>query len=265
MTNVYPSTFKHIEEKLKKYKIPEQCIHCGTCRTYYQSKYWNPVCPSGQWKLFDPYFLSGKMQLAMGLINGRVKWSKEIANPFFECTTCGNCSEQCHIVETDGTRPIFDVALPLLEAVRADAFAHGFGPEVQRKYCQATIAKHNPYNEPHEQRNAWLKEAIGESSLSKSPDYVLYLGCTSSYRQKNIALATAKIFQKLGLKFTILDDEYCCGSPMLRTGQWAGVADLAKHNFAEVKKTGAKTVVTQAASRSGTTITLRRTMVEYLA
>jgi ferredoxin len=75
MTNVYPSTFKHIEEKLKKYKIPEQCIHCGTCRTYYQSKYWNPVCPSGQWKLFDPYFLSGKMQLAMGLINGRVKWS----------------------------------------------------------------------------------------------------------------------------------------------------------------------------------------------
>ncbi|MCQ5377507.1 MAG: (Fe-S)-binding protein [Candidatus Methanomethylicia archaeon] len=244
MSNVYPKSFKHIEDKLKTYKIPQQCIHCGTCRTYYQSKFWNPVCPSGQWKLFDPYYLSGKMQLAMGLIKGRIKWSKEIANPFFECTLCGNCSEQCHVVETDGRRPIFELALPLLEAVRADAVANGFGPDVQRKYCEAIVEKHNPYNEPHEKRTAWLKEALGEDAFSKNPDYVLFLGCTSSYRQKNIALATAKIFQKLGLKFTVMDDEYCCGSPILRTGRWEPVADLAKHNFEEVRKTGAKTVVT---------------------
>jgi heterodisulfide reductase subunit D len=240
----YPESFKHIEAKLAASKVPEQCIHCGTCRTYYQSCYWEKVCPSGEWKQFDPYYLSGKMQLAMGLINGRVKWSKDIANPFFECTLCGNCSEQCHVVETDGKRPIFDLAIPLLEAVRAEAVNHGFGVEAHSKFTEYIGKEHNPFNEKASQRTAWLKKAMGESALSDKPDFVLFVGCTSSYRQKNIAIATAKTFQKLGLKFTVLDDEYCCGSPLLRTGHWAPVKELAQHNIEAIKETGAKTVVT---------------------
>jgi len=240
----YPKSFKHVEAKLKAGNVPQQCIHCGTCRTWYQSKFWNPICPSGEWKNFDPYYLSGKMQLVMGLMKGRLKWSEAIARPFFECTMCGNCSEQCYIVETDGTRPIFELALPLLEAVRADAVAHGFSPPEHKKFAQAIATKHNPYDEKHENRTAWLKGAIGETKLSKKPDLVLFVGCTSSYRQKNIAISTAKVFKKLGLNFTVMEDEYCCGSPLLRTGQWDPVKDLAKHNIEEVKKTGAETIVT---------------------
>jgi len=240
----YPESMKHIEAKLRESKVPEQCIHCGTCRTWYQSKYWEPVCPSGEWKKFDPYYLSGKMQLAMGLINGRVKWSKEIANPFFECTLCGNCSEQCYVIETDGSRPIFELTVPLLEAVRADAVKKGLGPAAHKKIAENIKEQNNPFGEQASSRTAWLKDTIGGSALSPNPDFVLFVGCTSSYRQKNIAIATAKIFQKLGLKFTVLDDEVCCGSPLLRTGQWDQVKGLADRNIAAIRATGAKTVVT---------------------
>jgi heterodisulfide reductase subunit D len=240
----YPKSMKYIQNELDAAKVPQQCIHCGTCRTWYQSKNWDKVCPSGEWKGFDPYYLSGKMQLVMGLLNGRVKWSKEIANPFFECTLCGNCSEQCYIVETNGDRPIFRLALPMLEAVRAEAVAHGLNPEAQKKFGEYISAKHNPYNEEHKARTSWLKEAVGKTQLSKNPDFVYFVGCTASYRQKNIAIATVKAFKKLGLNFVVMEDEYCCGSPLLRTGQWEKVKELAKHNIEEVKKTGAKTIVT---------------------
>ena len=239
----YPDSFKHIEKKLKASNIPEQCIHCGTCKSWYQSKYWERVCPSGEWKNFDPYYLSGKMQLALGLINGRVKWSSQIARPFFECTLCGACSEQCHVVETNGYRPIFDLAIPLLEAVRADAVSRGLGPEEHQRMGKAIATSYNPYDEKHADRTAWLKEAVGEFQPSGKPDFVYFVGCTASYRQRNIAIATAKAFQKLGLNFAVLDDEYCCGSPLLRTGQWNPVRDLARHNIEEVKKTGATTIV----------------------
>ncbi|MEM3907608.1 MAG: (Fe-S)-binding protein [Nitrososphaerota archaeon] len=243
----YPKSFQHIESKLRASNVPQQCIHCGTCRTWYQSQFWNPVCPSGEWKKFDPYYLSGKMQLAMGLIQGRIKWSKAIANPFFECTLCGNCAEQCHVFETDGTRPIYELALPLLEAVRRDAVCNGFGPEAHKKFAEAVANKHNPYDERHEDRTAWLKEAIGNTELSKKPDYVYFVGCTASYRQKNIAIATARVFKKLGLNFTVLEEEYCCGSPLLRTGHWDLVRDIVKHNISEIENTGAQTIITSCA------------------
>jgi heterodisulfide reductase subunit D len=240
----YSKPYKHLEAKLEEAAVPTQCVHCGTCRTWYQSQYWNPVCPSGEWKHFDPYYLSGKMQLALALLKGRISWSSDIAKPFFECTLCGNCSEQCHVVETNGTRPIYDLAMPLLEAVRADAVSSGLGPREHKKFAEAIAAQHNPFDEKHGKRTAWLKEAIGETKLSKKPDFVYFVGCTGSYRQKNIAISTAKAFKKLGLNFTVMDDEYCCGSPMLRTGQWDPVKDLAEHNIELVNSTGAKTIVT---------------------
>jgi heterodisulfide reductase subunit D len=239
----YPKSFKHLEAKLETAAVPTQCVHCGTCRNWYQSKYWNPVCPSGEWKGFDPYYLSGKMQLAQALLKGRISWSSEIARPFFECTLCGNCSEQCHVVETNGYRPIYDLAIPLLEAVRADAVSKGLGPEEHRRFGEAIATKFNPFNEAHENRTAWLKEAVGTTQLSKKPDFVYFVGCTASYRQKNIAISTVKAFKKLGLNFTILEDEYCCGSPMLRTGQWDPVKELAKHNIEAVQNSGASTIV----------------------
>jgi heterodisulfide reductase subunit D len=48
--------------------------------------------------------------------------------------------------------------------------------------------------------------------------------------------------------FTVLQDEWCCSSPLLRTGQWetgwVTAKDVAQHNVAEASKTDASTIVT---------------------
>lgn len=50
-----------------------------------------------------------------------------------------------------------------------------------------------------------------------------------------------------GISFTLLKDEWCCGSPLLRTGQWNVAIKQAKHNVEIVTGTGAKSVVTSCA------------------
>ncbi len=64
--------------------------------------------------------------------------------------------------------------------------------------------------------------------------------------QKELAKNTIDVFRKIGLDFTIMNDEWCCTSPLLRTGQWetgwVSAKDIAQHNVNEAAKTGAKRV-----------------------
>jgi Fe-S oxidoreductase len=55
--------------------------------------------------------------------------------------------------------------------------------------------------------------------------------------------------EKAKVKFSILgEDEWCCGSPLLRTGLNDVIKkDFVKHNIAKIKETGVKTVVTACA------------------
>ncbi len=81
----------------------------------------------------------------------------------------------------------------------------------------------------------WVKEAgIDESILNKKGAKIGYfVGCTAAYRQKNIAGATVKLLQKVGLDVTVLTDEVCCGSPYFRVGK----IDTAKRLMEENVKT----------------------------
>jgi len=101
--------------------------------------------------------------------------------------------------------------------------------------------KKNPYNEPHENRTDWLPE---EFTFSKSAEIAYFVGCTSSYRQQELAIATFKILKKLGVDFTILGpDEWCCGSPLFRTGQIELATELAKHNIEKLNELGVKQII----------------------
>jgi heterodisulfide reductase subunit D len=69
------------------------------------------------------------------------------------------------------------------------------------------------------------------------------VGCTSSYRQTEIARATFSLLKKVKADFTLSPEEWCCGSPLLRTGQTDLVEQIVKHNIEVAKKLGAKKIV----------------------
>jgi Fe-S oxidoreductase len=84
---------------------------------------------------------------------------------------------------------------------------------------------HNPYSEPHESRNDWI-----ETKQSGNKHLFYFTGCTAAYREKEIASDTVEILETLGNRVSISPDEWCCGSPLLRTGDVQLGTELAKHN-----------------------------------
>ncbi|UCE73798.1 MAG: hypothetical protein JSV56_12345 [Methanomassiliicoccales archaeon] len=70
-------------------------------------------------------------------------------------------------------------------------------------------------------------------------------GCMATYRAKDIAKSTIELLKKGGVEFKLLgEDEWCCGSVMLRTGNIEVGREMIKHNVDAIQKSGVDVVVT---------------------
>jgi heterodisulfide reductase subunit D len=243
---------------LEKFKEDAyNCLHCRLCtftwswpneKGIWPKGSFQSTCPSGEKYKFEAFFGGGKSWLARAVLEGRV----DIKDPalvdiLFACPTCGSCLQQCTLEEPEvGYRHRI---ISLIEALRADCVKAGSGLPGKQKAFGIHIGKeHNPYMELHKDRLSWLPTDI---KLPEKAETVYYVGCTSAYRQKELAKATVEVFKKANIDFTIMKDEWCCASPLLRTGQWetswVSTKDIAQHNVNEAQKTGAKTIVTTCA------------------
>ena len=216
-----------------------QCGKCGTCRTAYHEEGWPRVCPSGEFGSFEAYFLGGKNLLTWGLTTDKLKWTENLARIFYSCSVCLACTQQCQIPE------IHYYAGEWLMAMREEAVRLGFGPmPEQSRYSDHVIKENNPYFEKHEDRLKWLP-----SHIKQTPDAKLayFVGCTSSYREQGVAIATAEILNSLQVDFRILKEERCCSSPVYMTGQSEKAKELAEKNVNIFKEAGIETIITSCA------------------
>jgi len=225
---------------LEYYKdILYQCGKCGTCRTAYQEKGWSRICPSGEFGNFEAYYLGGKNLLSWGLNSERLKWTHNLAEIFYSCTMCLACMQQCQIPE------IHHYAGEWLMAMREEAVQEGFGPMPEQiKYTEHIMEQHNPYMEEHKNRTNWITSNIHQIQDAK---LAYFVGCTASYREKTIAIATAELLNSLQVDFRILKDEFCCGSPMYMTGQTEKARKIAETNITNLKNEGIEKIITSCA------------------
>jgi len=214
------------------------CLQCGYCRDtcpVYGQIGWESSTPRGK-----VYFLK---QLADRTPVDRIlrrtpKVNDKFAERIFQCTSCAACEHNCH-VEIDFAH--------LWEEVKEWLIDQGYGPmEAHKKIRERVENKRNPYDEPVEKRAAWLPADI---KLSENPEVVFFTGCTEAYRMQPLAVATARLLDKAGVKFNVLgEDEWCCGSPLLRTGQRNFVMkDIAPHNVRAMDRRGWTAMVTACA------------------
>ena len=227
-------------QNLDQYKdIFYQCGKCGTCRTAYQENDWLRVCPSGEFGKFEAFYLGGKNLLTWGLSIGRLKWTENLAKIFYQCSVCKACVQQCQIPE------IHNYAGEWLMALREEAVSKGFGPMPEhKKYTKHVLDQFNPYMEKHEDRLNWIPSHIKNSSNSK---ITYFVGCTSSYREQGIAIATTEILNSLGIEFRIFKEEHCCGSPVYMTGQSDKAKEIAKINIKTFEDAGIEEIITSCA------------------
>jgi Fe-S oxidoreductase len=233
----FPDLPKEVEKDV------HACLQCGYC---------NFVCPIqlNPDRGWESYRVRGKMYHLKSyvhpgtfarLMGRRPKICPEFVERVYNCTACGYCQEVCHAGIRFNDR---------WEQVKEWFVKNGVGPLERHKTLRTrVIAKHNPYDEPHENRESWIPKT---AKRSKNPEVLYFAGCTASYRQQKIAQDSVRVLEAAGVEYDILGkDEWCCGSPLIRTGQTDIVTDekdgLVKHNLNEIEKRGVGTVVTACA------------------
>ncbi|MFX0033179.1 MAG: (Fe-S)-binding protein [Candidatus Hodarchaeota archaeon] len=232
-------------EELKKdiYK----CIHCKACRFAYSGEpdrkgigehtgkqgtvlYEGMVdaCPAGIEYGWEAFWNAGKIWIARSILNGDLEFSEEVRDVIMPCITCGQCSAQCE----NKVRTV-----EIIESLRAACVESGI-PMIEKHQLvrRLTEEKNNPYGGAADERFKWAKDAGLEKYIdNKAAKVGYFVGCTASYRQIEIAIATCKIFEQLGIDFTLISDEVCCGSPFFRVGAVDIAQDLMNKNVEAFK------------------------------
>ncbi|WNY26358.1 (Fe-S)-binding protein [Methanolapillus ohkumae] len=194
-----------------------RCVSCGNCRS---------VCPVFEQSGWESQNTRGRILLIRDLFEGVVH-DDAVFESLNTCTTCGYCKTTCPA----GVNPP-----ELVEAARYGLVALGKMTPTQAKIHDA-VETHGNTLASSDDRRAWL---AGEAlTIPKNPEYVFFVGCLDSYRFPDNAKKTYKILNRLGVG--LLEDEKCCGSPLLRIGFNAD--DLIAHNVEQIQKSGAKTLI----------------------
>lgn len=119
------------------------------------------------------------------------------------CTTCGICTENCPA----GVNPP-----EMIESARRKLVSMGVMTRQQKDLSKNIFASGNTFGESSD-RLSWLTD---RSLLAKKADSVYFAGCMNSYRYTETAAETFALLHRFGA--TMLPEEKCCGSPLLRTG-----------------------------------------------
>ncbi|MFX0074972.1 MAG: (Fe-S)-binding protein [Candidatus Hermodarchaeota archaeon] len=220
-------------------KMIKRCLRCSVCKWIPQvqikSQKYASACPAIDIYNFHPYSGGGKIILALAYEMGRIQPTEELRDIVYKCTECGNCAVGCKYMNT--LEP-----LEIMMRLREKLVDEGCGPMPQQQIYTESIKKlHNPYNEPHEKRMDWIPDDI---KLNPNAKTLYFVGCTSSYRRKEMAIAAAQIMNKANVPFNILHgDEFCCGSPILRVGDKTTFEELLNRNLDIIESKGIETVV----------------------
>ncbi len=77
---------------------------------------------------------------------------------------------------------------------------------------------------------------------------VYFTGCMATFREQDIAKTTIELLKKLNVDFTLLgEDEWCCGSVMLRSGSIDIAKQMIEHNVKAIRQLSADAVITSCA------------------
>ena len=224
-----------------------RCIHCKACRFAYSGEpdkegigehagkqgtvlYEGMVdaCPAGIEYGWEAFWNAGKIWIARSILSGDLEFSEEVRDVIMPCITCGQCATQC-----ENKIPTVDI----IESLRAALVESGV-PMIEKHQLVDRLVKelNNPYGGKADERFKWAKDAgLGKYINNKNAKVGYYVGCTASYRQVEVAIATAKIFEQLGIDFTLIEEEVCCGSPFFRVGAVDTAQELMKKNLEAFK------------------------------
>ena len=203
-----------------------QCGYCVDACDQFYGRGWESQSPRGKWFWLREY------------MEGRENWSQKMVDSFMACTTCEVCDARC-----SAALPIESSWMKLRGQLINEEKRMTIPPfEVM---SAALEDQGNIWAGYRENRAAWFPEDLREKH---GPEHrssnVYFAGCTASYVENDIGMATVRVLDAAGVDFTYLGEaELCCATPMLVAGKWDQFVDVMKENIANVKAAGADTVI----------------------
>jgi Fe-S oxidoreductase/FAD/FMN-containing dehydrogenase len=205
------------------------CSQCGYCIDECDQFYgrgWESQSPRGKWFWLREY------------MEGREEWNQRMVDTFIACTTCEMCNLRC-----SANLPIEPSWMKLRGQLIHDEQKMTFPPF--EMMGAALAAEGNIWAGYRKDRDAWfpadLQATHGPGHTAKN---VYFAGCTASYVEQDIGIASVRLLDAAGVDFTYLGEkENCCATPMLVAGRWDLFVDTMQKNIAAVKEAGADTVI----------------------
>jgi heterodisulfide reductase subunit D len=220
----------------------DACTRCGECDNWCPTldamkKDMNisPRDKISRWRDFmgKSYGLRAKLFGAKAIPEENIQ---DFNDHLFHCTTCGACGSVC---------PAGLNTIEMWEATRQQLVLRGNGPYGKQSLFPKLIGEmHNPYMKDQKERLDWIPDDV---EIAEESDIAYFTGCTAGFNQQVLAVSTARVLNKLDVPFVMLgEDEWCCGSALIRTGQ-PHIGDTPRqaaiHNVEALEAKGVKKVL----------------------
>jgi len=202
-------------------EVFKMCFQCGLC---------DAVCPWNKVRPFSMRKLIREAAFGLTEIEGEDIW---------RCTTCGRCPAQC----PRGVKQI-DISVAL-RRVATEYEVFPASVKSARTARASLISEGNPLQGDRKKRSDWAKD-LSVKPFTEDMEALYFVGCYLSYdpRMRKVAVATANILNKAGVKFGILGDkESCCGESIRKTGSEEVFKNLAKQNIKTFIDNGVKKII----------------------
>jgi len=192
----------------------------------------------------EEVFPRKRMTMALDILQGKQNYTKETVDLLQYCTSCRYCVDNCFYMFDKPIGITIDVP-KITEVLRRDAIRATGLPSNYELIKQNIQKTNNVLGEPPEKRFDWL--ASTGLKLPEKARVVYFAGCIASYREQEEASSTVELLKMAGIDVTVMGEEVCCGSPLLRSGQPELAVEVARKNFEKIKAMKPDLMVTSCA------------------
>ncbi len=247
---------KNIENEIIK------CMNCGNCQA---------VCPIYKETLGETGVARGKIQLAKGLLEGKLEYTDKMAEILSLCLTCRACSSNCPcgvqpekiilatraaMAKKKGIHPLKRRIFDVLKRPKLFKFGMAAGSKFQGMGMKKVKGKN--LASPRLPIGLDMRRVIprlADKSLIKdlprvnkvdNPRYkvAFFIGCVNNYIYTDVGKSVVNLLLANDCEVVIPEHQHCCGIPTLMHGDVDTAKEIAKYNLNELSKEEVDYIVT---------------------
>jgi Fe-S oxidoreductase len=201
------------------------------------------VCPSIARYEFHSYCGGGHMIMGTALLEKRLDYTDKLLEVVYNCQMCGACDTSCkYSMDMEVIEPINEIRISCVESGHTHPALDKVINSLRKQGTMVPGAR--------AKRGEWAAGLNIKDCTKEKVDVIFHVGCQTSYNKDmwKLARTTAKLLRKAGVNFGIAgENETCCGGRAYQMGYKQDFMNQAKKNMAMIKKSGAKTLVTDCA------------------